>query len=193
MDKLSQRGSKFTLVLNDTGANVFGSAHDIVYKLINQTDIVFIFVACIKHDKDIDNETGNVKTEHYHLVVSLGANCRVGTFLNYIVDTFHCNENQVTIEKCSSIEMQTRYLIHLDEIDKWRYDEADVVSNDTEQLHKYMTMVPVICDIDDLIKICTTHKNNLLKLMSAIGYENYKKYRVVIADIRREILGLPIK
>ena len=192
MDKLNQRSNQFSLVLNDCGANVFQNSHHIVYELVNQEDVCVIYCACIMHDKDED-EHGNLKTTHYHLVVQLNAQCRLKTFLNFIVDTFHCNENQVSIEKCSSIEMQTRYLVHLDDFDKYQYDAHDMVSNNDEFVKKCMSYFKSISCVDDLIAICQEYKNNLLKLMSVICYENYKKYRVVIADIRREILGLPIK
>lgn len=192
MDKLSQRSNQFSLVLNDSGANVFQNSHHIVYELVNQEDVCVIYCACIMHDKDED-EYGNLKTTHYHLVVQLNAQCRLKTFLNFIIDKFHCNENQVSIEKCSSIEMQMRYLVHLDDFDKYQYDAKDIVSNNEEFVKKCMSYIKFISCVDDLIAICQEYKNNLLKLMSVIGYENYKKYRVVIADIRREILGLPIK
>lgn len=192
MDKLSQRSNQFSLVLNDSGANVFQSARHIVYTLVNQEDVCVIYCACIMHDKDED-EHGNLKTTHYHLVVQLNAQCRLQTFLNFIIDKFKCNANQVSIEKCSSIEMQTRYLVHLDDFDKHPYELNDIVSNNDEFVKKCMSYIKSISCVDDLIVICQEYKNNLLKLMSVIGYENYKKYRVVIADIRREILGLPIK
>lgn len=192
MDKLKQRGNKFSLVLNDSGADLFKNSHHIVYTLTTQTDVVIIYCACILHDRDTD-EFNNVKTKHYHLVVHIGAQTSVSSFLKFIVDLFHCNENQVSIEKCSSLEMQTRYLMHMDDIDKEPYSVEEIQTNNLEFVKKCTAYIKYISGIDDLIEICKEYKNNLLKLMSVIGYDNYKKYRVVIADIRREILGLPIK
>lgn len=192
MDKLSQRSNQFSLVLNDSGANVFQSSRHVVYMLVNQLDVSVVYCACIMHDKDED-EHGNLKTIHYHLVIQLAAQCRLKTFINFVCELFKCNENQVSIEKCSSLEMQTRYLVHLDDFDKYQYDANDIVSNDDKFVKKCMSYIKTISCIDDLISICNEYKNSLLKLMSVIGYENYKKYRVVISDIRREILGLPIK
>lgn len=191
MEKLNQRSNQFSLVLNDSGAEVFKSAREILHKLMCQTDVSIVYVACIKHDMDED-EYGEVKTTHYHLVVQVGAICSIKTFLKFITDLYHCNDNQVSIEKCSSLEMQTRYLVHLDDFDKHQYSKEDIATNDSKFVDKCMTYIKSISCIDDLIAICTEYKN-LLKLMSVIGYENYKKYRVVIADIRREIIGLPIK
>lgn len=193
MDKLKQRGNAFSLVLNDTGANTLVSAHEIKRKICCQDDVDIVYCAVIKHDSDFDEETGNLKTIHYHLVVQIVSNCSLGTFLKFIVDLFHINENQVSIEKCSSIVMQTRYLIHLDDFDKYQYKVEDIASNNDDFVKKSMTYIKAITCIDDLIAIVTEYKNSLLKLMSVIGYDNYKKYRVVISDIRREILGLPIK
>lgn len=193
MEKLKQRGSQFAIVLNDTGANTLVSAHEIVRKLCCNDDVTIVYCACIKHDNDIDDESGNLKTIHYHLVVQIGSNCCLGTFIKFLCDLLHVNENQVTIEKCTSLVMQTRYLIHLDDFDKHQYKQEDISTNNIDFVKKAMTYIKGISCIDDLIAICREYKNNLLTLMSVIGYDNYKKYRVVISDIRREILGLPIK
>lgn len=192
MEKLNQRSNQFSIVLNDTGADVLKSSSHIVHEICNQLDLSIIYVACIMHDMDKD-EYGNLKTKHYHLLIHTGSICRLGTMIKFLCDLLHCNENQVSIEKCTSLEMQTRYLIHLDDFDKHIYSKDDIQTNNKEFVDKCMSYIKSITCIDDLIDICKEYKNSLLKLMSVIGYENYKKYRVVIADIRREILGLPIK
>lgn len=193
MEKLNQRTNQFTIVLNDTGANTLVSSHEIVRKICCQDDVIIIYCACIKHDRDVDEETGNLKTTHYHVVVQTESNCRLGTFLKFLTDLFKINDNQVSIDKCISLVMQTRYLIHLDDFDKHQYKCDEISSNNDEFVKKAMSYIKSITCIDDLIAICTEYKHSLLKLMSVIGYDNYKKYRVVISDIRREILGVPIK
>ena len=128
-DKLNQRSDKFTLVLNDNELDLFKNARNVVNKFQLQDDIDLIYIACIKHDRDKD-EVGNLKTKHYHVVIHLNKVCRIGTLINRISDVFKCNTNQITVDKCSSLCMQSRYLMHLDDFDKERYDITDVVCND---------------------------------------------------------------
>ena len=182
---LNQRTDKFTIVLNDSGADVFKNAHNIVRTLRCCEYLCIIFIACIKHDKDIDEETQHVKTPHYHLVVVVDRSYRLGTFLNLICDLFKCNANQVSIDKCTSIEMQTRYLIHLDDFDKHQYDISEIETNDTDELNRCMTFIKKIKSTSDLISIVHQFKS-LVKLIEHIGLDNYKKYRLVINDLRRE-------
>lgn len=185
MEKLNQRSDCFSLVLNDSSWDCFHDSANIVRKFRCCDDFTVVYIACIKHDKDID-EYGNVKTLHYHVVIQLNKICRLSTFLNEITKLFNCNENQVSIEKCNSLVMQTRYLIHLDDFDKYQYSEFDIVTDNLDFVMKSMKYVKSISDIDDLIVLVKQYKN-LLELMSVIGYDNYKRYRVVITDIRREL------
>lgn len=184
-DKLNQRSNKFALVLNDNGADVFKDTQHIVRMFRTSGVLSIHFIACIKHDKDIDEETNHLKTPHYHLVISLYNNTRIGTLLNLISDLFHANPNQISIEKCTDLDMSTRYLIHLDDFEKVKYHKEDIITNDEEILKTALERVFAIKGIKDLITIVHQFPN-LCDLMVHIGYDNYKKYRLVINDIRRE-------
>lgn len=185
IDKLNSRSNTFSLVLNDSGADVFKSAHNIKEKIVCDDKMCVPYVAVIKHDNDID-DVGNVKTVHYHVVIQFDSVCRLRTCIDYFVRLFNCNPNQVSCEKCTSMVMQTRYLIHLDDFDKYQYDMWDIETNNIDFVSKSMKYVKNIISIDDLIVLVKQYKN-LLELMSVIGYENYKRYRVIITDIRREL------
>ena len=129
-DKLNQRSSKFSLVFNDNGADLFKNSRYIVTTIRNCGLLSIHFIACIKHDKDLDEQTNQLKTIHYHIVLSLYNTTRLITMIKLLVDLFHCNENQISIEKCTSLEMATRYLIHLDDFDKADYRKEDIETND---------------------------------------------------------------
>lgn len=184
-DKLNQRSKQFSLVLNDNGADVFKNSRYIVTTIRCCGLLSIHFIACIKHDRDIDEQTNHVKTPHYHLVLSIYNTTRLSTIINLLVDLFHCNENQVSIEKCTSLEMSTRYLIHLDDFEKVPYRKEDIETNDYSKLKECLEYVDKIKDIKDLIVLCQQFPV-LTDLMIHIGYDNYKKYRLVINDIRRE-------
>lgn len=185
-DKLNQRSTKFSLVLNDSGADVFKNSRHIVNTISCCGVLSIHFIACIKHDKDLDEDTQHVKTQHYHVVLSLYNSTRINTLINLIVDLFNCNANQISIEKCTSLEMATRYLIHLDDFDKQEYNKNDIVTNDNNKLKECLEYVDKIKDIKDLITIVKQFPK-LTDLMVHIGYDNYKKYRLVIRDIRLEL------
>lgn len=183
-DKLNQRSNKFSLVLNDNELNLFKSSDHIVHKLlIEGLDICYI--ACIMHDNDCD-DFGNLKTKHYHLIIVFVGNYRIGTIINLLVGMFHCNNNQISIEKCNNIASQVQYLIHLNDIDKYQYNKFDIVTNDKELTENYLKQLTNIKDSQELIRLCRVYKNPL-DLLNVIGIDNYKKYRIVIQDIYKFI------
>ena len=155
IEKLNQRSDKFTIVLNDSenlNQWLFRNAHYIVNKIITSYDVGVSYVACIMHDKDIDEETNHRKTRHYHVVLELDSICRVGTCLKWLSNLFHCNENQITIDKCTSLAMQSRYLLHMDDFDKYQYDKFDVATNNQARFNDYLLLVK-IRDLKDLISL----------------------------------------
>lgn len=182
---LNQRSDKFTIVFNDSGANLFKSVRFIKQKLMTSAKDI-IYLAVIKHDKDYDYDLQQLKTIHYHLIIQFSGNYRIGTIINYLIDEFHCNENQITIDKCTSLIMQTRYLVHLDDFDKFQYKITDIETNNFDFVNKAMKYIKNVNTIDDLIIICKEY-TNLYDLMCVLGYENYKKYRLIITDIRKEM------
>ena len=181
---LNQRGCAFSIVLNDNELHLFKSANYVLNTLMC-CGKDWIFVACVLHDKDFDVERKCYKTQHYHVVITFGGSYRVGTILNLICDEFHCNENQVSIEKCNSVPMQVRYLVHLDDFDKHQYDFADIHSNRMDIVDKYLHQVKKIVDEQDLFSIMKEYPV-LQDLIGIIGLDQYKKWRVVIQDLRRE-------
>lgn len=175
---LNQRSNKFTIVLNDNELHLFKNSRFIVRQFTTEEDLCCIFIACILHDKDVDHETNHVKTPHYHVVVYFDRNYRIGSIINLIVNMFHCNENQISIDKCTSIEMQTRYLIHLDEYenDKHHYLQSDVVTNREDILDNYLTLVK-IGDLKDCIKVVRQYHYDLEEIMAHISnYDTFRKY-----------------
>lgn len=178
-DKLNQRSDKFTIVLNDNELELFKNTRNVVNKFMLEEDMDIIYIACIKHDKDKD-EKGDLKTLHYHVVMQVNKVCRIGTMLNCISNIFKCNENQITIDKCNSLCMQSRYLLHIDDFDKAKYDLFDVVTNDVDVFRRYYDMV-FIRDLHDLVAVVKRYHYDLEEIMCSIG--NYDKWRKYINDL----------
>lgn len=185
--KLHERSNCYSLVLNDNELNLLKNSNYILRKILTIDPLMYC--AVIMHDKDYDEDIKQFKTIHYHVVMQLNGYCRVATLLNKLTSMFCINYNQISIEKCNSVCMQTRYLIHLDDFDKYQYSKYDIQTNNQKLCYKYIDEIKRVDSIDDLIRLCKTH-HNLFDLMSAIGMDNYKKYRLIINDIRREQFNL---
>lgn len=176
LDKMNQRTNKFTIVFNDNELQLFKNPKNIVQKFIDSEVLDVSYIACIKHDRDIDNVDNHVKTTHYHVVLELNKVCRVGTMLNWISSNFVCNENQVSIDKCNDLAMQSRYLLHLDEIDKVRYYENEVVVNNQDKFKFYLELVK-ITDMKSLIAFVKDNNYDLEVIMSKlVHYDRYRRY-----------------
>lgn len=177
---LNQRSDKFTIVLNDNELNLLKSARHILKEFKLSEKIGLVFIAVIKHDRDKLADGVSLKTLHYHVVVHLNKICRISTLLNYLMDTFHLNENQISMDKCNSLCMQSRYLIHLDDFDKERYFESEVETNDRDVLNRYFSLV-IIRDIHDLIGVVKKYNYDLEEIM--LNISNYDKWRKYINDL----------
>lgn len=82
----------------------------------------------ILHDSDVDIETGELKKAHYHVIMSFKTPRKLGTVSNYFVNFKELQLN--SFERIRNITGAKRYLIHLDDADKYQYDSSNVVSND---------------------------------------------------------------
>ena len=178
-DKKNQVSSDFSLVLNDSAADVFKSARHIV-KALSCGDYTCRFIACIKHEFD-RNDALDLKTPHYHLVLGFQDRYRLGTILNYIVDLFHCNENQVSIEKCTDIGAQARYLVHMDHPDKYQYKITDVVTNNEDSFNYYLAHFRVL-DERDLVNLVERYPSKK-ELFLRLGFAQYTRYARIINDL----------
>lgn len=178
--KANQIGFAFSLVLNDSSADLFHDSRRLMNKIISQKQYQIKFVAVAFHDLDV-NEFGDKKTNHYHVVIEFMDRLRLISCFNWIVDLFHCNENQVQIEKCSDVGSQARYLIHLDDADKYQYLPSIVVCNNADQLDFYYKRF-YVRDEEDLVNIVERNPSKK-RLFLVLGEKQYKKYRYIIHDL----------
>lgn len=179
IDKLKQRSNQFTIVLNDNECHWFKNCDFIINKLISDYDVDVVYIAVIYHDKDLD-ENKQPKTPHYHVILELDKICTVGSCLKWLSSKFMCNENQISIDKCNDLAMQSRYLIHLDEIDKVPYFEFDVHTNNVARYKDYLKLKK-IKDMKDLISFVKECHYDLEIIMSKLAH--YDKYRKYINDL----------
>lgn len=82
----------------------------------------------ILHDSDFDLETGELKKAHYHVIMSFKTPRNLKTISNYFSAYEQFKPN--SFERIRNISGAKRYLIHLDDGDKHRYDVSEVHTND---------------------------------------------------------------
>ena len=174
-DKLKQRSNQFAMVLNDSGADIFKNS-DYLFKecLKRIPDIGFLALIC--HENEWDSLEKRVKTMHYHLVFNLRYQ-RVSSLANMLkmfVDAFHCNENQISIEKCTDMCASCRYLIHLDNVDKQPFLPFDVLCTDEKLFGEYLSRIREITDIKEVIEIAKRYNYSTETIMLNVGKKNWK-------------------
>lgn len=139
--------------------------------------------AFILHDKD------KGKRPHYHINLML-ENPHLGdTILYTLASDLLCNVKIITISSINpnSYFQRQRYLTHLDDVDKYQYDKAEVFTNSN---HNYFlscnNVNPYALNIDNIYDICSKAKS-LSSVYAIIGLKDSNTYAKIIRDIYYEI------
>jgi hypothetical protein len=86
------------------------------------------------HDSDI-NSTGEQKKPHWHIVLMFDSN-KTYEQVKSITDKL----NTVVPQKCNSVEGSVRYMIHIDNPEKFQYNRDDIVVHGNVDISKYFEM-----------------------------------------------------
>ena len=112
----------------------------------------------ILHDKDINLETGELKQEHYHIIVEYNqpstktsATNQLTKYLEKIGLLKICPN--IRVNKIQNLKKYMRYLTHKDNKEKYQYQDNEVITNTPDQ---YKDIIDI--DISDL----TTDKKILM-------------------------------
>lgn len=100
---------------------------DEILKLARELSVKHYYIL---HDSDVDVETGELKKAHYHVIMSFKTPRKLKTISNYFSAYEQFKPN--SFERIRNISGAKRYLIHLDDGDKHRYDVSEVVTNDKD-------------------------------------------------------------
>lgn len=104
------------------------------------------------HDHDV-NANGEKKKAHYHLLLLYD-----GVKTEDQVKEVFTSLGGVGCEVVNSIRQYARYLCHLDNPDKWRYQESDVRSSGVD----YMEIISLVSDkyaaIRDILQFCNDNQ-----------------------------------
>ena len=121
------------------------------------------------HNKD-KNPTGEVKKEHYHVMIMFEG---VKT-LDQAQEIFE-KIGGVGCEKINSLRGYARYLIHLDNPDKYQYDEKDLISMCGADYHGICNLVTdKYKAIKEMIEYCS--ENNVYAYSDLLEYCMVNKF-----------------
>lgn len=84
--------------------------------------------AYILHDKDV-LETGEMKGAHVHLALTAEKAKSSRNWIKHFASILDLEEDAVSVEMQGSEKKCLRYLLHLDDANKHRYDRSQVVTN----------------------------------------------------------------
>lgn len=144
----------------------------------------------ILHDFDVDEE-GNPKRNHYHVVVKYPTRHRIGAIIKKFGFMMNLNDNCVSVIKCTDLDRDIRYLIHLDEDGlKTPYPADDVITNDEKRLQDALTLVVKDYDVDKVQEVIMRCGFDRAKIIKEMGFKDYMRWRGIISDMIRDIRGL---
>jgi len=183
---LDTKAKKVACIINPpTGVDVFPPDF---YTALNQwllenTDIY----AYILHDLDILDETGEQKRAHVHVYFE-GKTCRrLLANLNGLADALGYNNDQISIEKATSIEGCVQYMVHKNNPEKHQYDRREIVTNLTDQqIDGIMSRERVQVSLSAFMSAIAS-SNNKYQLIEKVGLEVYKEYRLVLLDLWNDL------
>lgn len=89
----------------------------------------------IRHDKDINEETGELKKPHYHFLIQLKNACT----LSSMAKRLEVNEN--FLEYVKNVNSSLKYLIHYKDDNKFNYNPEEVQSNSEKLKRRFLDLV----------------------------------------------------
>lgn len=146
----------------------------------------FKYWAFIKHDSDVDVD-GEVKREHYHIVVVLNDKLGKNSVMMGFVKELMINPSCVSIRKCLDVVKSVQYLIHQNDKDKYQYDLLDIWTNDVNEMMSILmnNVSTYEVDIEYLIKLTESCKS-LKQVYMQLGLKRSKEYRSLVIDLWKE-------
>lgn len=119
--------------------------------------------------------------EHYHIVIAFEKVFDKSSVLTMLAEGLGVNSDIISIDKCSSIKSQVRYLIHKDQVEKYQFDESEIITNNIDKTSEFL---------NDYVEPTTTLINKWLasganrgELFALIGLKNYQAINGVVNSL----------
>lgn len=142
--------------------------------------------AFIEHKNDIQPDTGELESVHYHIVGDYKfGKTPLSTRINQIVQFFRFdNANGIQIEQYHSFESSLQYLTHKNQSEKTQHSVEDIIHNLPQEEFNilYNAECGNVITFDLLFTSCM-NANNIIEVIKQLGIGNYRIYRNVVWDI----------
>jgi hypothetical protein len=186
-DPLAQKvwtSSKVRIVVTYNGESQKPASYGDMKNFLNQLGLQYW---AILHDSDVD-DNGILKKPHWHIVLSMPRGKRLKTLLNDIKNGLTLDDiNQVSIRDCVTLNGAVRYLIHLDDSDKYQYSSDLVLTNDLSTFNAFThTYNNGSVDSKSLIQLLV-NSNTLLDVCNSLGFTVFNQYHGSIVALWNEI------
>ena len=151
--------------------------------------------AYVLHDKDILEESGELKKAHYHWVGSLTNPVSISTIINRLDVPPQSVEYIRKRGKHDMWKGAVRYLIHDNNPEKFQYTVEEVVSN--FDIRKFLSDRDDVMQIQKILKFIDENPNctirNILDFAVANGcYSEFKKAGFIIREVMKERRGIAV-
>ncbi len=156
----------------------------VVNKIKHETHYYF----GINHDKDI-TENGEIRKSHFHIVLKLKTKRTKNGLLKRLAQLLEIDKTRISARITKSQDLMIRYLIHLDNKDKYQYSPSEILTNRKDILNLAIKGEIEREDLtaENLILTVERFGGNKLKIMSEIGLKNYQRFRGAILDIINQL------
>lgn len=150
--------------------------------LYNYLNYASSYYAEILHNKDIDNDNPNeLERPHHHIIVKYKEITRKSTIIKALSKLMNIPEKMITVKRCNDIIIETQYLIHMNNPEKYQYAPFEITTKNKEKVSEILANKIENEDITALELVEMIAKNgNRIKLLKEIGLKTYNKYFRVI-------------
>lgn len=164
-----------------------------ISKLETNLKIICEFYAIILHDEDIKNN--EQVRPHYHLVIKLNKRMRKMTLINHIAKYNEFQLEMIQAEYMENFVLSIRYLIHLDNPEKYQYAPFQIITNTPHLVQNIVNEEIYPSEITAKQLIYYVHELNYsaTKILEIIGLKNFKSYAYVIKTLIDEYYQNPNK
>jgi len=173
---------------------VFNLPHDADYSIsAYKTKIIDFFKSytfryyLIVHHDEI-NEDGEKEREHIHALIELSSVKRGSTLLNDLEKGLQVKNETISVAVPLNMTKCLRYLTHLDDPSKKRYEKTAVFTNDFSRYEDYINFCcKTALTTQKLIDICQTSTSLLEVFCKIDSIDNNARYLNLIRAVWQEV------
>lgn len=142
------------------------------------------------HDKDV-NADGEVKKAHWHIILMFGGVKSYEQVLD-VTQKLNCPRP----ERCHNVKAMVRYMAHLDNPEKFQYNQSDIKAHggvDLAELLRPSSSERYSLIHDMITYVKTNHIVEFQDLMDYAGSEHFDDWYPLLCDNSAYVVGLYIK